>query len=224
MDYGNIHLENYKPLRELVFEHIKMAIINGELKPGERLMEVQLADRLGVSRTPVREAIRKLELEGLVIMVPRKGAYVSDVSLKDIIDVFEVRETLEGLAASLAAEKISDEEIKKLEDIVNTTKQYVEKEDVQGIIDSDVKFHDYIFSLSRNDKLIQIMSNLQEHIYRFRVIYVSMAKKSVKMINEHSELLNAIKSREPQKAKMLAVSHVESILNDVIKELSQPKQ
>ena len=112
-----LNLDNYKPLRDVVFENLREAILEGKLKPGQRLMEVQLAEQLGVSRTPVREAIRKLELEGLVVMLPRKGAYVANMSLKDIMDVLEVRASLEGLAAYLAAERISDEDIKKLKDI-----------------------------------------------------------------------------------------------------------
>ena len=116
-------LQNYQPLRDVVFEHLRNSILNGELKPLERLMEVQLAEQLGVSRTPVREAIRKLELEGLVIMVARKGAYVADVSVKDILDVLEVRCVLEGLAASLAAERMTEEELEKLELISYNFKQ-----------------------------------------------------------------------------------------------------
>ena len=108
-----LNLDEYKPLRDVVFENLRGAIVEGRLKPGERLMEVQLAEQLGVSRTPVREAIRKLELEGLVVMLPRKGAYVANMSLKDLIDVLEIRASLEGLAASLAAERITDEDIKK---------------------------------------------------------------------------------------------------------------
>ena len=94
-----INLDNYKPLRDVVFENLRAAILDGNLKAGQRLMEVQLAEQLGVSRTPIREAIRKLELEGLVVMLPRKGAYVANMSFKDLIDVLEVRASLEGLAA-----------------------------------------------------------------------------------------------------------------------------
>ena len=108
---NKLNLYEYKPLRDVVFENLREAILEGELKPGQRLMEVQLAEQLGVSRTPVREAIRKLELEGLVIMLPRKGAYVANMSLKDIIDVLEIRASLEGLAASLAAQRMSSDDI-----------------------------------------------------------------------------------------------------------------
>ena len=99
----------------MVFETLRDAIITQVLKPGERLMEIQLADEMGVSRTPVREAIRKLELEGLVVMVPRKGAYVAGVSMKDIHEVYEVRSALEMLAVTLAAERITEEELDALE-------------------------------------------------------------------------------------------------------------
>ena len=109
-----INLDNYKPLRDVVFENLREAILEGKLEPGQRLMEVQLAEQLGVSRTPVREAIRKLELEGLVVMLPRKGAYVADVSLKDIIDVLDIRSPVEGLAAYLAADRITEEGVVRL--------------------------------------------------------------------------------------------------------------
>ena len=91
---NKINMDDYKPLRDLVFDNLREAILKGDLNPGDRLMEVQLANKLGVSRTPVREAIRKLELEGLVIMLPRKGAYDADMSLKDIIELLEIRASL----------------------------------------------------------------------------------------------------------------------------------
>ena len=110
-----IRLDAYKPLREVVSETLRQAIQDGVLKPGERLMEIPLAEELGVSRTPIREAIRKLELEGFVVMVPRRGTYVANISLKDITQVFEIRSALEELAAGLAAERITEEEIETLE-------------------------------------------------------------------------------------------------------------
>ena len=110
-----IRLDAYKPLREVVSETLRQAIQDGVLKPGERLMEIPLAEELGVSRTPIREAIRKLELEGFFVMVPRRGTYVANISLKDITQVFEIRSALEELAAGLAAERITEEEIETLE-------------------------------------------------------------------------------------------------------------
>ena len=109
-----LNMDNYKPLREIVFEAMREAIVSGRLAPGERLVEIKLADEMGVSRTPVREAIRKLELEGFVIMMQRKGAYVAGLSPKEIRDVFEIRSTLESLAARLAAERITQVQLEQL--------------------------------------------------------------------------------------------------------------
>ena len=125
-----VKLDNYKPLREIVFETLREAIITGVLKPGERLMEVQLAEEMGVSRTPVREAIRKLELEGFVVMVARKGAYVAGISLKDVTDVFEIRAALEGLAACLAAGRASEEDLEEMERAVANRSAYLETNDL----------------------------------------------------------------------------------------------
>ena len=109
-----IPLDNYRPLRDVVVDNIRQAIISGQFPAGMRLMELQLAEEMGVSRTPVREAIRKMELEGLVVMIPRRGAYVADISIKDINEVYEIRTALDVLAAGLAAERIGDDEIKEM--------------------------------------------------------------------------------------------------------------
>lgn len=109
-----LDMDEYLPLRDVVFNTLRRAILRGELKPGERLMEIQLANKLGVSRTPIREAIRKLELEGLVLMIPRKGAEVAEITRKNMMDVLEVRKALEELAAELACERIGKEQIAEM--------------------------------------------------------------------------------------------------------------
>ena len=140
-----VNLNDYKPLREVIFDTLRQAIITGELKPGERLMEVQLAEKMGVSRTPVREAIRKLELEGLVEMLPRKGAHVANLSIKDMMDLLEVRACIDGLATEFAASRITPDEIKELKHVQEQFSTYVEKENLQGTIKKDVEFHDIIY-------------------------------------------------------------------------------
>ena len=109
----NLDLQNHRPLREIVYEELKRQILVGEIAPGTRMMEVELAEEMGVSRTPIREAIRKLEKEGLVTIEPRRGAYASEISVKDMVDVLEVRQDLEGMAAALAAEKVTEEGLYK---------------------------------------------------------------------------------------------------------------
>ena len=180
-----ITLENYKPLREIVFETLRGAIIDGTLKPGERLMEVQLAEDMGVSRTPVREAIRKLELEGLVLMIPRKGAYVSGISSKDIADVFEVRAALESLAAGLAAERITEQELEDLNRFMVEVTINAEIGDLEKVIKSDTDFHDQIYRASRNSRLVQIINNLRDRIQRFRSASLAHPGRIKETLEEH---------------------------------------
>ena len=130
----NFDLQNHRPLREIVYEQLKMQILRGKIVPGTRMMEVELADEMGVSRTPVREAIRKLEKEGLVTIEPRKGAYASDISLKDMVDTLEVREDLEGLAAALAAERMTDEQIQELTEISQKYREAVRNSETEKMI------------------------------------------------------------------------------------------
>lgn len=218
---SKVNLNDYKPLREVIFNTLREAIIVGELKPGQRLMEVQLAEKMGVSRTPVREAIRKLELEGLVNMLPRKGAHVANLSVKDIMNVLEVRATLDGLATELAAERITEDELKELKHVQSQFAGYVEKDSLQGSIKKDVEFHDIIYSASRNDKLIQINSNLREQVQRFRVIYLKDYSSPREIVKEHSEIIEAICARDPEYARKVAHKHIKNQENTIIKAIKR---
>lgn len=213
---SSVKLDNYKPLRDVVFGALREAIIAGELKPGERLMEVQLAEEMGVSRTPVREAIRKLELEGLVVMIPRKGAYVAGLSLKDAADVFEIRESLEGLAAALAADRITDEELEAMEKILVEIHESAESGDVEAIIKQDAEFHQVLFAATRNDRLAQMINNLKEQIDRFRVQSFTNPARIKSILQEHRRIVNAIKERDADKAEKLAKDHIEKVENNIM--------
>lgn len=221
---SKLNLDDYKPLRDVVFENLREAILEGKVKPGQRLMEVQLAEQLGVSRTPVREAIRKLELEGLVVMLPRKGAYVANMSLKDIIDVLEIRASLEGLAASLASERISPEDIKKLENIAKDFEQSTNNSDVDTLLRKDVEFHECIFKATNNKKLHQLITSLWEQVYRFRVTYISDYDSSVNIISEHKLILEAIKKGDTELAKKYATQHIENAEHFMIERAMNNKE
>ena len=160
------------PLRDLVFNTLRQAILTGELKPGERLMEIHLADKLGVSRTPIREAIRKLELEGLVTMIPRRGAEVAQITEKSMSDVLEVRRTLDALCAELACDRISEEGLAALKDACGQFEQCVAGRDAQRIAQADVALHDIILQATGNQRLIQMVNNLAEQMYRYRFEYI----------------------------------------------------
>ncbi len=211
-----IKLDNYKPLRELVFESLREAIINGKLAPGERLMEIQMAEEMGVSRTPVREAIRKLELEGLVVMIPRKGAYVAGLSLKDIADVFEIRGALEGLAAELASERITDTELEELERYLVKISEDSETGNVDKVVETDTDFHSLIYKASRNQWLSQIIGNLREQIQRFRTTSLSYPGRMKVAVEEHRKIVEAISIRDGELARKLAQEHIENAENSMM--------
>lgn len=205
-----VNLNEYLPLRDVVFNTLREAILKGDFAPGERLMEKQLAERMGVSRTPIREAIRKLELEGLVIMIPRKGAEVARITGKDISDVLEVRATLEALAVKLACKKMSDQELNELETVNNEFRKAAEDKNIKILIEKDIEFHDIIFHSSDNDKLIQIINNLREQIYRFRVEYIYKMTSYDGLVSEHDEIVNAMIKRKGKDASKIAREHIEN--------------
>lgn len=211
-----IKLDGYKPLRDIVFETLREAIINQTLKPGERLMEIQLAEEMGVSRTPVREAIRKLELEGLVVMVPRKGAYVAGISMKDIHEVYELRSALEALAASLAAVRITDEELEEMERQMVREAKETEENNLQGIVSIDTTFHDLLYQAAHNQRLVQFINILQEQLQRFRAATLSRPGRSKYALEEHKKIVEALANKDAKLAAKLATEHIENAENAMI--------
>lgn len=205
-----IRLDGYQPLREVVCETLREAIRSGVLKPGERLMEIQLSDELGVSRTPVREAMRELELEGYVIMLPRRGTYVANISIRDINEVFEIRTTLDALASGLAAERITEEELEQLERLLVSIGENIEKRNMKKVVEDDMEFHDLLYKASRNQRLVSIISNLREQMTRFRSMSMSYPGRLKKTLKEHSRLVEAIAQRDVELAQKLAVEHMEN--------------
>ena len=174
---------------------VRKAILKGELAPGERLMEIQLAEKLGVSRTPIREAIRKLELEGLVLMIPRKGAEVAKISEKSLRDVLEVRRSLEELAIELACQRMSEDDMAELERMQGNFKSAIDRGEAMSIAQSDEQYHDVIYQGTRNDKLVQMLGNLREQMYRYRLEYIKDEDKRQVLLVEHEHILNALKNR-----------------------------
>lgn len=215
-----IRLDSYKPLREVVNETLRDAIVNGVLQPGERLMEIQLAEELGVSRTPVREAIRKLELEGFVVMVPRRGTYVADLSLKDINEVFEIRTALDVLAAGLAAERITDEELEEMERLLVYIGEYIDSENMDKIVEADSQFHDLLYKASRNDRLVGIINNLREQFTRFRSISIAYPGRLKNTWEEHRRLLEAIAQRNADQAMQIAREHMENAEHTLLRDMT----
>lgn len=208
-DFLKLNMEEYLPLREVVFRTLRQAILKGELKPGERLLELHLADRLGVSRTPIREAIRMLELEGLVLMIPRRGAEVAKISHKNLQDTLEVRGALEELATDLACQRISDEELRELSAAEDHFQKVVKNGGSEiEIAEADEAYHDIIYKASGNEKLVQMINNLREQMYRYRLEYIKDEAKRGVLVHEHEEILQAIRIRDLIRAKTLMKEHI----------------
>lgn len=216
----NINTNEYLPLRDVVFNTLRDAILTGKLVPGERLMENQLADKLGVSRTPVREALRMLELENLVELVPRKGAQVLDMSEKDIVNILEVRSALEGLATSVACKKMSKEDLQQLKNMEVDFEKAVADNDVEHFVDIDEDFHDLIFAATENDKLINIFRNLRIQLYRYRMAQAKNNETSMStIVAHHRSIIRAIENHDGEEGASIAQGHIkyqtESILRFV---------
>ena len=212
-----INFDTYQPLREAVCETLRDAIRRGILEPGERLMEVQLADELGISRTPVREAIRKLEQEGYVIMMPRRGTYVSDVSVSDVKEIFEIRSALESLATGLAARRIEPDELETLQKLLVEIEGYIAKNDMDKIVETDIKFHELLYQVSRNDRLVAIIHNLKEQLARFRTLSMSYPGRLQETLEEHSDMVEAIANGDVSAARDAAEHHMERAEKTLLK-------
>lgn len=215
-----VSVNEYLPLRDIVFNTLRKAILKGELEPGERLMEKQLAEKMGVSRTPIREAIRKLELEGLVVMIPRKGAEVAMITEQDIKDVLEVRAALESLAVKLACLRMDKGNMNELLAINDAFMGAAKRKDVETVIKKDVEFHDVIYSATKNYKLTGMINNLQEQIYRFRVEYIRQLDDFTSLMEEHEEIVSAIVANESDKAQAIATKHIENQEEAVIRQIT----
>ena len=207
------------PLRDLVFNTLRQAILTGELKPGERLMEIHLADKLGVSRTPIREAIRKLELEGLVIMIPRRGAEVAQITEKSMSDVLEVRRTLDALCAELACDRISEEGLAALKDACGQFEQCVAGRDAQRIAQADVALHDIILQATGNQRLIQMVNNLAEQMYRYRFEYIKDSSQHERLVEEHKIIYQSILNKDKETAAAAARTHIDNQKKAIIRQI-----
>ena len=212
-----IKLDSYQPLREVVCESLREAIRSGVLQPGERIMEIQLAEELGVSRTPVREAIRKLEIEGYVVMMPRRGTYVASMSIRDINEIFEIRTALESLSNGLAADHITDDELEHLQRLLVIIGGYIKEGNIEKIVETDIEFHDLLYHAARNERLVGIISNLRDQLTRFRTLSMSYPGRLEETLEEHRLIVDAIASGDRKAASRAAERHMENSEKTLLK-------
>lgn len=221
--HNEMEINEFSPLREVVFVTLRRQILRGELKPGERLMEISLANKLGVSRTPIREAIRMLEHEGLAVMKPRRGAQVAKISVQELRDVLEVRESLEILAISKACERMDAEDLSAMDKAAKRFEDLALRPgaDLTALAEADVAFHDAIYNATKNRRLIQILGKLREQMYRFRIEYLKNPSVRQELMEEHRQICEAVKEKDTALAVRRIAEHIDNQRQAIFRSLEE---
>lgn len=202
-------------LRGRVFHKIREDILNGKYKEHDELKEAAIGAELGVSRTPVREALRQLELEGLVNIIPNKGAYVTGISKKDIRDIYMIRSLLEGLCARWATENITPEQMEALEEALYLSEFHAKKGNYDQLLEQDSRFHEILYEASKSRILEHLLSDYHHYIQRARKLSISVKARSAKSNHEHQAILKAIREKDADKAERLANQHILNTMKNI---------
>lgn len=213
-------MEEYQDqsLRGKVFQRLREDILSGVYQENDELREVSIGEELGVSRTPVREALRQLELEGLVIIVPNKGAYVKGITKKDVHDIYKIRSLLEGLCAKWATEHITDQQIEELEEIVLLSEFHLKKQGqgkAKQVSDLDGKFHKVLYEASNSRILEHVLSDFHKYVKMARTMSVGEKERAEKSIDEHRAILEAIRKKDANLAEQLANQHIMNVMENL---------
>ena len=213
-----------KLLREHVYTGVKGAIIGGDFQPGKRLIEERLAADMATSRTPVREAIQKLEKEGLIFRLPRGGFAVKSVTEDEVEEILGLRSVLEGYAAFLATSRITDAELKQLDEIIMREDACLKNLDVDEFIRLDGEFHDVLYRAAKNSRLYGLLNDLRDYMYRYRVIILHYQRKLHLAVQDHREMLASIKAKSPRQVERLVRKHVSRGKEIIKKKIKQGEQ
>ena len=211
-------------LSNRVYHQIRSEIVKGELIPGESVTEMGLAKDCGVSRTPVREALRQLELEGLVELIPNKGAVILGISPEDICDIYQIRAMLEGSVAERAAQKATEDDLKRLTEILDLTEFYISRQNMQQLQAMDGQFHQLIYEMSGCRMFKRVLKDLHYYIGLTRGASLKSEGRAVQSVKEHRAVLEAIQQHDGAKAKELMTLHVNKALKNVLKRHLQEVQ
>ena len=204
-----------KSLRGQVFDKIRSDILNGKYKRGEELVESSIGKELGISRTPVREANRQLELEGLVQLVPNKGAFVTGISEKDVRDIYLIRARLEGLAARMAAKNITPELLDAMEETVVLSEYHAKKEHYEQVCEMDSKFHKLLYKASGSRILEHTLTDFHQYVQRVRMASIMKKRRMEKSNDEHDAILTAIREHDEEKAELVATRHISNTVENL---------
>lgn len=214
VDIGREVTDKYS-LRGRVFNRIREDILSGKYKRNEELKENTIANELGVSRTPVREALRQLELEGLVNLIPNKGAHVTGITSKDIQDIYSIRSYLEGLCARWACENITKEQTEELEEIIYLSEFHAKKAHHEQLLELDNRFHEIIYEASSSKMLEHVLTDFHHYVKRVRKVTLSSMTRAIESNQEHMAILEAIKQHDADKAEELAKEHIRNTIQNI---------
>ncbi|MDH4226305.1 MAG: GntR family transcriptional regulator [Deltaproteobacteria bacterium] len=216
-------IEKPLTLRERIVEFVKDSIIKGKLHPGERVPEHSISESFGISRTPIREAFRQLESEGFITVVPRKGAVVSSISASDVKDFYAIKSLLEGYAAKKACLKLSEKDIKKLQDLNRQMVKCAEKNDVKGFFRLDNQFHEIFLRLCGNNKLCDMSHQVVRQFERLRVMALSLPGRMEASTKQHDAIIAAFEKKDENEAEKLVMKNAEFSAEILVRELSKEK-
>jgi DNA-binding GntR family transcriptional regulator len=220
---GGIKVSKRKSLREEVYESLKKSILHGKLKGGQRLIEETLADQIGISRTPVREAFHKLERDDLVTKLPKGGFAVREFTKEDVDEIFGIRSALESYAAYLATLHITPDKLSQLEKKVKESEAAVEKGDDDRVVELNTEFHDFIYKSCKSRKLIEMINNYRDYFYRYRSLLLHTEKGTNYSIDDHRRMLDAMKKRNPRLVERLVRNHLARGKDIILKEVSEKR-
>ncbi len=205
-------------LRGRVYQRIRDDILEGRFAEHEELKEVAIGEELGVSRTPVREALRQLELEGLVTIIPNKGAYVTGITAKDVADIYQIRSKLEGLAARWACENITEEQMTEMEECIFLSEFHAKEGHREIMAQMDNRFHEVLYEASNSKMLEHLLSDFHQYVLRIRRKTLSSIERSQESNMEHRMIMEAIKNHNPDLAEELANKHIDKAYENILKQ------
>ena len=203
-------LSERSSLQGLVYQKLREGILSGRYHEKEELREAAIGEELGVSRTPVREAFRQLELEGLLQIVPNKGAYVTGITWKDVGDIYQIRARLEGFAASAACRNIRAEQLREMEEVIYLSEFYVRSDRIEQLPDLDSRFHEILYEAASSKMLERILKELHGHVIRVRKLTLTRLSRGKASNEEHHGIMEALKAGDASLAERLAKEHVEN--------------
>ncbi|MBO5113738.1 MAG: GntR family transcriptional regulator [Lachnospiraceae bacterium] len=204
-------------LRGRVFNKLREDILSGKYQDHEELKEVAIGEELGVSRTPVREAFRQLELEGLIQIVPNKGAYVTGITAKDVKDIYMIRSSLEGMCARLATENITEEQLEELEENVYLASFHASKGHMEQMTELDNRFHHILYEACDSKMLEKLLQDFHQYVMRIRKKTLSTKERGIASNEEHRQIMEAIKAKNPDEAQRLANMHMNNAYDNMVK-------